>query len=76
MPPKRFDIFPPDWEMPRRSGCFLIFLLRTLVFTFCKLEPTKTLLVLLLSVSLILHGTNRIVIQQCRYVQVSRVKIW
>ena len=23
--PKRFDIFPPDWGMPRRSRCVQIF---------------------------------------------------
>ena len=26
IPPKRFDIFPPDWGMLRRSRCVLIFL--------------------------------------------------
>ena len=26
IPPKRFDIFPPDWGMLRRSRCFQIFL--------------------------------------------------
>ena len=26
MPPRRFDIFPPDWGMLRRSRCVLIFL--------------------------------------------------
>ena len=26
IPPKRFDIFPPDWGMPRRSRSILIFL--------------------------------------------------
>ena len=26
IPPKRFDIFPPDWGMPRRSRRVLIFL--------------------------------------------------
>ena len=26
IPPKRFDIFPPDWEMLRRSRCVQIFL--------------------------------------------------
>ena len=25
-PPKRFDIFPPDWEMLKRSRCVQIFL--------------------------------------------------
>ena len=28
IPPKRFDIFPPDWGMLRRSRCVQIFLLR------------------------------------------------
>ena len=26
IPPKRFDIFPPDWGMVRRSRCVQIFL--------------------------------------------------
>ena len=26
MPSKRFDIFPPDWGVPRRSRCVQIFL--------------------------------------------------
>ena len=26
IPPKRFDIFPPDWGMLRRSRCIQIFL--------------------------------------------------
>ena len=26
IPPKRFDIFPPDWGMLRRSRCVLMFL--------------------------------------------------
>ena len=26
IPPKRFDIFPPDWGMLRRSRCVQIFL--------------------------------------------------
>ena len=26
IPPKRFDIFPPDWEMLRRSRCVQILL--------------------------------------------------
>ena len=26
IPPKRFDIFPPDWGMLRRSRCAHIFL--------------------------------------------------
>ena len=26
IPPKRFGIFPPDWEMLRRSRCVHIFL--------------------------------------------------
>ena len=26
IPPKRFDIFPPDWGMLRRSRCVHIFL--------------------------------------------------
>ena len=25
IPPKRFDIFPPDWGMLRRSRCFRFF---------------------------------------------------
>ena len=29
IPPKRFDIFPPDWGMLRRSICVQIFLLTT-----------------------------------------------
>ena len=29
IPPKRFDIFPPDWGMLRRSRRLLIFLLNT-----------------------------------------------
>ena len=28
MSPKRFDIFPPDWGMLRRSRCVQIFLLK------------------------------------------------
>ena len=29
IPPKRFDIFPPDWGMLRRSRCVQFFLLST-----------------------------------------------
>ena len=29
IPPKRFDIFPPDWGMLRRSRCVQIFLLNS-----------------------------------------------
>ena len=30
IPPKRFDIFPPDWWMLSRSRCVQIFLLNTI----------------------------------------------
>ena len=32
IPPKRFDIFPPDWGMLKRSRCVKIFLLKLLLY--------------------------------------------
>ena len=33
IPPKRFDIFPPDWGMLRRSRCVQIFLYKDIVYS-------------------------------------------
>ena len=38
IPPKRSDIFPPDWEMLRRSKRVLIFLETTRSFVFEEKE--------------------------------------
>ena len=33
IPPKRFDIFPPDWGMLRRSKCVQIFIEKNIITT-------------------------------------------
>ena len=38
---KRFDIFPPDWGMPRRSRCVQIFLLKILLIQYIIVQLIK-----------------------------------
>ena len=42
IPPKHFDIFPPDWGMLRRSRCVQIFLKIQLVLQLAYVEESQS----------------------------------
>ena len=48
IPPKRFDIFPPDWGVLRRSRCVQIFLKKKIRYLVTGFEDTRGAIVIVL----------------------------